>query len=99
MRTGNKALSVSRLTHHVSLKPNNDFVSETGSRACPNGYNFFLGWNIRRADLDLPQFDLPPAEPVFSPVITHKSDALRLARPFGKLAYHLARPRLGPGLS
>jgi hypothetical protein len=23
--------------------------------------------NTRRADLDLPQFDLPPAEPVFSP--------------------------------
>jgi hypothetical protein len=26
-----------------------------------------LSVNNRRADLDLPQFDLPPAEPVFSP--------------------------------
>ena len=46
---------------------NNDFVSETGSRVRPNGYNFFVSLNIRRADLDLPQFDLPAAEPVFSP--------------------------------
>ena len=30
-------------------------------------YNFFVSLNRRRADLDLPQFDLPPAEPVFSP--------------------------------
>ena len=27
--------------------------------------------NTRRADLDLPQFDLPPAEPVFSPIWIH----------------------------
>jgi hypothetical protein len=32
-----------------------------------NGYNFFASLNTRRADLDLPQFDLPPAEPVFGP--------------------------------
>ena len=32
-----------------------------------NGCNFFVSLNTRRADLDLPQFDLPPAEPVFSP--------------------------------
>ena len=31
------------------------------------GYNFFVRLNRRRADLDLPQVDLPPAEPVFSP--------------------------------
>jgi hypothetical protein len=31
------------------------------------GYNFFVRLNRRRADLDLPQFDLPPAEPVFPP--------------------------------
>ena len=31
-----------------------------------NGYNFFVSLNTRRADLGLPQFDLPPAEPVFS---------------------------------
>jgi hypothetical protein len=32
-----------------------------------NGYNFFVSLNTRRTDLDLPQFDLPPAEPVFPP--------------------------------
>jgi hypothetical protein len=46
---------------------NNDFVAETGRRVRPTGYNFFVSLNTRRADLDLPQFDLPPAEPVFSP--------------------------------
>ena len=45
---------------------NNDFVTETGRRVRRNGYNFFVSLNSRRADLDLPQFDLPPAEPVFS---------------------------------
>ncbi|MCX6916015.1 MAG: hypothetical protein NT167_23720 [Verrucomicrobia bacterium] len=46
---------------------NKDFVTETGRRVRLNGYNFFVSLNTRRADLDLPQFDLPPAEPVFSP--------------------------------
>ena len=45
---------------------NNTFVTETGRRVRPNGYNFFVSLNMRRADLDLFQFDLPPAEPVFS---------------------------------
>ena len=46
---------------------NIDFLTETGGRVRLNGYNFFVSLNTRRADLDLPQFDLPPAEPVFSP--------------------------------
>jgi hypothetical protein len=46
---------------------NNTFVTETGRRGRLNCYNFFVSLNMRRADLDLPQFDLPPAEPVFSP--------------------------------
>ena len=46
---------------------NNSFVTETGRRVRLNGYNFFVSLNTRRADLDLPQFDLPPAEPVFRP--------------------------------
>src|ERR1035438_6827853 len=45
---------------------NNAFVTETGRRVCPTGYNFFVSLNTRRADLDLPQFDLPPAKPVFT---------------------------------
>jgi len=43
------------------------FVTETGRRVRLNGYHFFVSLNVRRADLGLPQFDLPPAEPVFSP--------------------------------
>jgi hypothetical protein len=46
---------------------NNDFVTETGDGVRLNGYNLFVSLNTRRADLDLPQFDLPPAEPVFRP--------------------------------
>ena len=44
-----------------------DFISKTGRPVRLNGCNFFVSLNTRRADLDLPQFDLPPAEPVFSP--------------------------------
>jgi hypothetical protein len=46
---------------------NNTFVTETGRRVRLNCYNFFVSLNMRRADLGLPQFDLPPAEPVFRP--------------------------------
>ena len=42
------------------------FVNEAGRRVRLNCYNFFVSLNVRRADLGLPQFDLPPAEPVFS---------------------------------
>ena len=45
---------------------NKYFVTEKGRRVRLNGYNFFVSLNVRRADLGLPQFDLPPAEPVFS---------------------------------
>jgi hypothetical protein len=44
---------------------NKAFVTETGRQVRFNGYNFFASLNTRRADLDLPQFDLPPAEPGF----------------------------------
>jgi hypothetical protein len=45
---------------------NKYFVTESGRRVRLNGYHHFVSLNTRRADLDLPQFDLPPAEPVFS---------------------------------
>jgi hypothetical protein len=45
---------------------NKHFVNEEGRRIRRNGYNLFVSLNTRRADLGLPQFDLPPAEPVFS---------------------------------
>ena len=43
------------------------FVTESGRRVRLHGYNLFVSLNSRRAELGLPQFDLPPAEPVFSP--------------------------------
>ena len=45
---------------------NKYFVNEEGRQVRLNGYNFFVSLNTRRADLGLPQFDVPPAEPVFS---------------------------------
>jgi hypothetical protein len=42
-------------------------VTKDGRRVRPNCYHYFVSMNTQRADLDLPQFDLPPAEPVFSP--------------------------------
>jgi len=45
---------------------NTDFVNIEGRRVRLNGYHFFVSLNVRRADLGLPQFDVPPAEPVFS---------------------------------
>jgi hypothetical protein len=46
---------------------NKYFVTESGRQVRQRGYNFFVRLNARRAELSLPQFDLPPAEPVFSP--------------------------------
>ncbi len=45
---------------------NHYFATETGRRVRLNGYQFFVRTNLARADLGLPQFELPPAEPVFS---------------------------------
>jgi hypothetical protein len=42
------------------------FVNDEGRQVRLNCYNFFASLNIRRADLDLPQFDFPPAEPSFN---------------------------------
>jgi hypothetical protein len=46
---------------------NRYFINERGLEVRLNGYHLFVSLNVRRADLGLPQFDLPPAEPVFSP--------------------------------
>ena len=45
---------------------NRYFVNEEGRQVRRNGYNLFVSLDTRRADLGLPQFDVPPAEPVFS---------------------------------
>ncbi len=42
-------------------------TSHMGRQVPLNGYNYFVGVNTKRANLGLPQFDLPPAEPAFSP--------------------------------
>src|ERR1019366_8705754 len=63
---------------------NRYFVTESGRRVRQRGYNFFVRLNARRAELGLAQFDLPPAEPVFSPhpvaelVITNTRGAITL---------------------
>ena len=44
---------------------NKYFVNDEGRRVRLNCYNLFASLNVRRADLDLPQFDFPPPEPVF----------------------------------
>jgi len=43
------------------------WVNDSGEQVRLNGCNLFVSLNTRRADLGLPQFDLPPAEPVFKP--------------------------------
>jgi hypothetical protein len=59
-------------------------VTKAGRQVRPNGYHYFVSVNTQRADLGLPQFDLPPAEPVFSPnpvtelVITDASSGITL---------------------
>jgi hypothetical protein len=44
---------------------NKYFITESGRQVRLNCYHFFVSINTRRAELGLPQFDLPPAEPVF----------------------------------
>src|ERR1035441_5518539 len=60
-----RTLSADQRTAWCAATANKYFVTETGRRVRLNGYHFFVSLNTRRADLDLPQFDLPPAEPVF----------------------------------
>jgi hypothetical protein len=42
-------------------------VTKAGRRVRPNCYHYFVSVNTQRAKLGLPQFDFPPAEPVFGP--------------------------------
>jgi hypothetical protein len=61
-----RTLSAGQRAAWCAATANKYFVTETGRRVRLNGYHHFVSLNTRRADLDLPQFDLPPAEPVFS---------------------------------
>ena len=62
-------------------------VTKAGRRVRPNCYHYFVSVNTQRADLGLPQFDLPPAEPFFSPnpvadlVITNTDGRITLKLP------------------
>jgi hypothetical protein len=62
-----RTLSAEQRAAWCAATANTYFVTETGRRVRLNGYHHFVSLNTRRADLGLPQFDLPPAEPFFSP--------------------------------
>jgi hypothetical protein len=62
-----RTLSVEQRAAWCVAAANKYFITETGRRVRLKGYNFFASLNTRRADLGLLQFDLPPAELVFSP--------------------------------
>jgi hypothetical protein len=62
-----RTLSAEQRAEWRAATANTYFVTETGRRVRLNGYHHFVSLNTRRAGLGLPQFDLPPAEPVFSP--------------------------------
>ena len=61
-----RTLSPEQRAAWCGVAAQHEFTTKTGRQVHLNGYNFFARLNTRRADLDLPQFDLPPAEPVFS---------------------------------
>src|ERR1035438_6015807 len=62
-----RTLSAEQRAAWCAATANKYFINEAGRRVRLNGYHHFVSLNTRRADLGLPQFDLPPAEPVFSP--------------------------------
>jgi hypothetical protein len=62
-----RTLSAGQRAAWCAATVNRYFVNEAGRRVRLNGYHHFVSLNVRRADVGLPQFDLPPAEPVFGP--------------------------------
>ncbi len=49
-----------------TLAANTSFVNDKGQRVRLNCFKLFVSLNTRRADLNLPQYDVAPAHPVFS---------------------------------
>jgi hypothetical protein len=82
-------LSLDQRTAWCALAANRRFLNEEGRQVRRNGYNLFVSLNTRRADLALPQFDLPPAEPVFS---QNPVDELAATFEGGKLTLKLRVP-------
>src|ERR1017187_7412845 len=62
-----RTLSAEQRAAWCAATANRYFINEEGRQVRLNGYHHFASLNIRRADLGLPQFDLPPAEPMFTP--------------------------------
>jgi hypothetical protein len=79
-----RTLTAEQLAAWRNAALNRYIVTRAGRRVRPNCYHYFVSVNTQRADLGLPQFDLPPAEPVFSPnpvaelAITHAGDRITL---------------------
>ena len=61
-----RTLSTEQRAAWCVATPNKYIVNGEGRQVRLNGYHFFVSLNVRRADLGLPQFDVPPAEAVFS---------------------------------
>jgi len=62
------------------------FVNDEGERVRLNCFKLFVSLNTRRADLGVPQFDIAPAEPVFSPTPIRE---LAVTYPGGKFTLKL----------
>ena len=62
-----RTLSAEQRAAWCAATANRYSINEEGRQVRLNGYHHFASLNIRRADLGLPQFDLPPAEPMFTP--------------------------------
>jgi hypothetical protein len=84
-----RTLSADQHAAWCTAATNKYLLTETGHRVRLNGYHHFVSLNIRRADLGLPQFDLPPAEPVFgsNPVVE-----LAITNTGGRIALKLRVP-------
>ncbi len=61
-----RTLSLEQVGTWRALAANHFFVNDKGERVKLNCFKLFVSVNTRRADLNLPQFDAAPAQPVFS---------------------------------
>jgi hypothetical protein len=86
-----RTLSAEQRAAWCAATANRYFINEEGGQVRLNGYHHFVSLNIRRADLGLPQFDLPPAEPIFTP---NPVEELVAAYTGGKFTLKLRVPSL-----
>jgi hypothetical protein len=62
-----RALNAAQRVAWCNASANKFITTRAGLRVALNGYNYFVSVNAKQAKLGLPQFELPPADPVFSP--------------------------------